>query len=340
MVENYSHYATAAKIKCIYGTMLDKENYKELLSKSSVSEIADYLSNTKRYGDAFADVDPHTLHRGFLEELIKKHNFDMYIRLCRFQGLDKQPFYDFMIQRREIDCILSMINNINSGVDNSYLNKLPGYVIKHSKTDLLALSQVSDFRSLLKKLEKTPYYKPLKNIQPDEKGQVDYTMCELKLRADYFDRVIKDIDKYYKGSGRKLNQLVLWEIDMINIINAYRMKTYFGYDSEMIKAGQIKHTAIGNKKLESFYEQPDQESMDNWINKTFYKGKDTEFIETRINSIKRKRLEQVVSFSMYTPAVMYAFVLLCDIEATNLIHIIEGIRYGIPPEEIENKLIV
>ena len=96
-----------------------------------------------------------------MEALLQRENFNTYMRLCRFQELDKLPFYDFLIKSKEIECILSMINNINSGLDNSYLNDLPGYVIKHSKVSLLEMSRAENYEQLLKILRNTPYYKIL-----------------------------------------------------------------------------------------------------------------------------------------------------------------------------------
>ena len=58
-----------------------------------------------------------------------------------------------------------MINNINSGLDNSYLNDLPGYVIKHSKVSLLEMSRAENYEQLLKILRNTPYYKILVKIE-------------------------------------------------------------------------------------------------------------------------------------------------------------------------------
>ena len=45
---------------------------------AGTTEAADYLAHSKRYKDAFKDVDPNTVHRGFLEELLHKESFNTY----------------------------------------------------------------------------------------------------------------------------------------------------------------------------------------------------------------------------------------------------------------------
>ena len=341
MLESFSSNATVAKIRSIHGEMFTKENYHDMLSRRSVSEVADYLAHTPRYRDCFQDVDPNTVHRGFLEQLLKKNNFDTYVRLCKFQGLDKQPFYDFLLRRRETECILSVINNINSGYDNGYLNELPGYVIKHSKINLLELSKADSFEDLLRMLKSTPYYKALVSVPLTDGKVIDYTECELQLRQAYYKYLYDEIEKHYSGSVREqLKKLVFGEIDSLNIINAYRMKVFFGYSAEAIKARQIKYSLIGHKKLEKFYECENAEAMEQWLDKAYRSGKSADFIETRMRQTSFRQLQRVISSCQDAPAVMYAFVMLCEIEANDIIHIIEGIRYGVDPSVIEEKIIV
>ena len=45
----FSRNATVAKIRAIYGKRLKPENYKELITKKSVSEVAESLKRNTRY---------------------------------------------------------------------------------------------------------------------------------------------------------------------------------------------------------------------------------------------------------------------------------------------------
>ena len=51
------------------------------------------------------------------------------------------------------------------------------------------------------------------------------------------------------------------------------------------------------------------------------------------------RAKGLVRFSTFPSVVMMSYVALAENEAENLTHIIEGIRYNIPPEEISRLLI-
>lgn len=346
MLDSWSANGTVAKIKYIYGRMFTKENYHEMLMRRTVPEAADYLAHSARYKDAFRDVDPNTVHRGFVEELLQRENFNTYMRLCRFQELDKLPFYDFLIKSKEIECILSMINNINSGLDNSYLNDLPGYVIKHSKVSLLEMSRAENFEQLLKILRNTPYYKILVKIPPLEDGSADYTECELRLRTAYYAELLNTAKHdFSEMQSKQLSEMIGREIDCLNIINAYRMKAFFGYSPEEIKKRQIRiKTGTGSvKRLDKYYELESPEDMLEWVKRSKYSkgGKQTsEYIESIVRSSQFCYLSHILAQSTAAPVSLYAFMKLCSTEALNIVHIIEAIRYNADPSAVEKDLII
>lgn len=342
MLDGLASNATVAKIRAIHGRMLTKENYHEMLTKRSVQEIADYLSSTRRFREALKDIDPNTVHRGFLETLLEKENFDTYIKLCQFQQLDKMPFFDFLIEKNEIGSILALINSINTGVDRSYLQNLPGYVLSHAKIDLLELSRANDFTELLKLLRGTPYHKTLVRVPLLEDGTVDYTECERRLRTQYYSNIIHEAEKAFPGiQSDEVVRMVKEDIDFRNQINAFRMKAYFGFSAEKIKQHQIKISNIA-RKLDSYYELETPEQMLEWLNRnqTQTDITDVSVFEVGMQREKFRRLQHQIYRSFNAPVVIYAFTQLCDYETANIIHIIESIRYGVDPSYIENNILI
>lgn len=345
MLDSYSTNATAAKIRAVHSNMFNKDNYHEMLSRKSVPEIAEYLARSKRFKEAFKGVDPNTVHRGFLEELLYRENFNTYIRLCRFQGLDKKPFYDYLIKRRETECILSMINSINSGGNSEayYLNNLPGYVIKHSKINLLELSRAESYEDILKFLRGTPYYKVLVKIPPLEDGRADYTKCEVKLRTFYYEQLLEEVKKDFSNKeSEELSNMIVKEITMKNVINAYRMKAFFNYTAEQILADSIRVSGMSMKKFETYCSSESAEQMMEKLEKSLFiqSDSDTAFVETVINRKRYSMLCHVIARSVSAPVSLYAFMQLCDIEVKDIIHIIEGVRYGIDSSVIESMLLI
>lgn len=342
MLDSMSSNATVAKIRSLHGRMLTRDNYREILTKRSVPEIAEYLSTTRRFGELLSDVDPMTVHRGFLETLLEKENFDTYIRLCEFQQLDKVPFFGYQIEKAEIGCILMLINSINTGLDRSYLDDLPGYIINHTNLDLLGLSRAGDFTELLKMLRKTRYYKPLVRVPLGEDGTVDYTECERRLRTQYYTNVIRHAeDSFPDSQSDEVVKMVKADIDFLNMINAYRMKAFYGFTADQIKQHQIKIQGVG-KRLDNYYELETPEQMLEWLSEheTHTELAQDELIEVTMQRNKFRRLEHTIYRSFNAPVVLYAFTQLCEYETANIVHMIEGVRYGVDPAYIENNLLV
>lgn len=344
MLDNYSTNATVAKIHAIHGKMLTRENYHEMIGKRSVSELAEYLKRVYRFKETLCDIDPNAIHRGLLEELLKKNNFDTYVRLCDFQRLDNVPFYNFMVQKIEVEQIIETVNRIfNNHTDESLAN-VPGYIKKHSKINLLELRSAENMHELEKALKGTPYLKLISKIPVDEEIGIDYVECERMLITFYYSRLIKYVeDSFFKKEAKQLKDIILMEIDMINIRNAYRKKKFFNYDSDRIKKTQIPFSKIGKRRMNTFYEKDSAEEMLEFLKKTSYCRGLTEsldYVEINLQSVFSKYLKHMIARSTSAPVVLYAFMKLCDMEVKNIIHIIEGIRYNVAPETIEKNLIV
>ena len=66
----------SAKAKSMYGKRLTDADYKDMLRRSSVSDIAAYLKENTSYQTALAQVDTHNIHRGQLENLLLRELFN------------------------------------------------------------------------------------------------------------------------------------------------------------------------------------------------------------------------------------------------------------------------
>lgn len=344
MLESYSTNATVAKIHAIYGTMFTSENYHEMLGKISVSELAEYLKRAPRFKEALCDIDPNTIHRGFLEELLKKSNFDMYVRLCKFQRLDSTPFYNFLVQKIEVEQIINAVNRINTHVSNDSIANIPMYVKKHSKLDLLKLGTAQTEDELKAALKGSAYAKLMSKLPIGDDGEIDYVECEKMLITFYYKRLIEYVeDNFFKKDAEQLKKIIFTEVDTINIVNAYRKKAFFNYDAEQIKAGVLPFNRISKHRLNSFYEKDTAEEMLETIRKTSYgktSAKNSEIVEMKYQTALFTSMKHAVARSISAPVVMYAFMKLCDMEIDNIIHIIEGVRYKVDPALIEKELVV
>ena len=62
-------------------------------------------------------------------------------------------------------------------------------------------------------------------------------------------------------------------------------------------------------------------------------------LEHALLQLRYARCAHQVHFSVHPSVVMVAYLSLCEMEVTNLITIVEGIRYGLEPDRIRKMLV-
>lgn len=341
----FAKNATVTKIRAIYGKRLNENDYKELLSKKSVAEVAEYLKHSPNYKDAFTDIDTATIRRGHLETVLRRHNFERYGKICNFQNLDKQPFYTYLIKWSEIEELLVAILHLNANSSETYIENLPTYLIHKSSFDLIGLAKARNYKQLLDVIKHTPYYAILKQIEPDKDNRVDEILCETKLRTYYLNWLLGTVNKDFHGNTRKtLAEQIQLQIDIVNIINAYRMKTYFNASADEIRTLLLPFKGrITDTVKEELISSQNAEDFERVLSKTNYGRQLEELdggIEHKLTELRCRYARRGLTFSQNSASSLYSAVYLFDVELGNIIRIIEGIRYGRPVEDIEALLVL
>lgn len=169
-LDKNAHYATITKIRTQYGKRLKQADYEELLSKKSVVEATEYLKGNTKYSEALSNIDASTIHRGYLEMILRRNLFERYLEFCKFQQLDRKPFYRFRIVEYEIKSLLHGIMCMNAGSMQSFISSLPAYLVKYASFPVLDLGKATSFSEILAVIHNTPYYQVLKDVPVRQDG--------------------------------------------------------------------------------------------------------------------------------------------------------------------------
>ncbi|MCH5348512.1 MAG: V-type ATPase subunit [Oscillospiraceae bacterium] len=343
MAKNYN--ATVAKIMAIYGKRVTPQDYSEMMNKQSVPEVAEYLKKNTHYSNLLSSIDTNTVHRGMLENLLRRSIFETYMRITGFEHISKQEFYNYKILQTEIDEILRCIRFINAK-SQKMIADIPIYINDYTSFDLLELAKVTDFRGLLDFLKKTPYYDVLKGISPDSSGRVDVTRCETLLRS-YYIRRLKSSLKFKNQDVKQFTNLLDTDTDLINVINSYRLTAFFEAPDEVIERDMLPfYGRLSAAKQKEIYSAKDSEEFIRRFSKTYYgnqmiqNGYDINNIEQSAQRLRHKYAKSMLKRSASAPLSVYAFIFLLEIEVQNIISIIEGIRYGIEVNKIASLIIM
>lgn len=342
-MKNYN--ATVAKIMAIYGKRVTPQDYAEMMNKQSVSEAAEYLKKNTHYSSVLASIDTNTVHRGMLEDLLRRSVFETYMRITGFEHISKQEFYNYKIIQTEINEILRCIRFINAG-SRKMITSVPIYINKLTSFDLIGLAKLRDFKELLEFLRKTPYYDVLKKVEVNPEGHADVTKCETLLRS-YYINVMKNSLHFKKNDVKQFVTLLETDIDLINVINAYRLTAFFGENADTIEEDMLPfYGKLSAARQKEIYSAPNSEEFIRRFSKTYYgklmieNGYDINNIEHSARQLRYKYAKSALKRSSSAPLSVYAFIFLLEMEVRNLISIIEGIRYGVEAGKIASLIIM
>lgn len=329
------------------GRQLTQDDYQELLHKKSVAEIASYLKNETQYASALKDVRENVIHRGQLENMLRRTLFEQTVKLYRYADSSLRPYFQIFIQQVEIQSILQQIRVLISQERKDAIAELPVFMKSYMCFDLLRLGGVETFDELLDVVKKTRYYDALLpyRLGKGQEKQIDYTACETALYNSHYEDVFTMIDKTVKGQHKKaVKEFHAVEVELSNIVKIYRLKRYFHTREDKIRDAIVPiYGHISAARLESMIADTTAQEFLKRFAESWYHMKvdDTKhaYIEWYIDKFRYHISKKHVYYSMSAPLVVSSFMFLQKIELENIINIIEGVRYHVASEDIEKMLI-
>ncbi len=346
-----SYHATAAAIRAAYGQRLQAADYRDLMNMHSVAEIVAFLKETEGYGELLQGLEPSYTHRGYLEMLLSRNLFTQCLRFCSLEHLQHTPFFRFFIYDYEIRELIKKIQLIPSGPE-AYISAMDAWLDPYLSFSQEKLARAETTDEIIAAVAQTPYAAVLKKFC--SKGNIvrDYSACEIGLRACCLERILKEAEETVKGDDlNALKELIGEQIDLINLINAYRLKRVFSADEEVLREMMLPiQGRLPKKTCEQLYSAPDLNTFIEVLHTTRYGRMLDELshsdtpesvrLEHAFQCLRWKSARKALHFSGHAAVSLYAVHVLFQIEVRNLITIIEGIRYEKSVPYIQSLLIM
>lgn len=340
-----SSNAILAKSRAMYGKRLNSQNYNDLLNCKSVADIAAYLKNRTVYSSIFDGVNVTGIHRGQLEFLLSKYAFKQFETLCKYELAIGQDFYNYFILRNDIDMILTCVRLLYSGNPEDFLLYMPVFFNEHTKLNQVKLAKVRSIHDLTKALEGTEY----RAVIAPFVEHFDAIMGKLDIEAAltrYKYKTLKKItEKDFKGKkAKEIIEVFAIQNDIRVIINIYRFKKMIGGGKANIEQFILPEvSSIPEKKWKMLTEAENENEVLTSLKKTVY-GKELNinslgYFEDTAQKYLYKWCLKTMRFSTNPTVVMFCYIFLLENEISNITHIIEGIRYAVPPSNIKDMLL-
>lgn len=343
---NMASNVIVAKAKSMHGTQLKKEDYYELLRKKNVAEIAGYLKNETNYHDVLKDVRENNIHRGQLEDMLRRDYFKKTMKLFRYAEPSQKQYYWLHMQQIEIDLILGRLRVLISQGFEDAIAEFPIFLKSYTSYDLLKLGNVRTYDELLEVVKKTTYYDLLLTyrVTKGHEHEIDYTAIETQMQKQYYMHVFEVIDKTLRKKSRKsARELFASEVELNNITKIYRFKKFFQVREDVIRESLIPvNYHLSSSQLEEMISQQTTAGYLKLLKQCYYHldvdEKEDTYIEYDTETYLYRIARRNIYYASDAPTVFSSYLLLIRRELENIINIIEGVRYRVDTEDIEKML--
>lgn len=338
---DYAMNSVFAKVRALYGNRLTKKNYSDMLNLNSINDIAEYLRTKTAYSEIFEGLSATEVYqRSRLENLLFNKMYNEMISVERFQKAAGNNLYEYFIMKYDIEQIIKVLSSLETKSD-SYFFTFPLFYNERSKLDLYKISLAKSDQDILECTKNTVYHTVLRDALPKYRLSGNLTVLQTVFRNFLDEQFLLLLIGKSKGKIPEKNETInlcktINDINLVRMI--YRIKR-FDVTADIVEyLSSPVLTSFTKKQLNEMISAQTEEQTDEAVKKTYMSGLvDESHISGRFQATENylfRILTNALRRSNDPETVMFAYFNLSQAEIRNIIHIIEGVRYGLPPEEI------
>ncbi|MDO4730739.1 MAG: V-type ATPase subunit [Clostridia bacterium] len=343
MISDFCSNAILTKVLSKYGQRLRKKDYQSLVSCSNISQVAAYLKNNTSYRDILKDINEYDIHRGYLERKVSNRIFADMASVFAYSTSSAKYFSEFIILSIITKKLIRALVRIESYEATNVYMQVPNFVKKSVHIDFAALDKAQNYDEFLQAIRHTDYYKILKPIEFETDGTLNIPKLENVIYTYFYTKIISHIDKIADAKTKK--ELVDFMTEIINAqnyVNIVRLKKLYKAAPDKILDLIIPMGFFKTKKGKLAIDTPNFDEFCNVLADTSVCKKFEKYdcsYDELVYKIEYKNARKNIRFSASPTVIAYSYFILMEIELLNIIHIVEGVRYGISKEDIEKLLI-
>lgn len=336
--------AIGTKLHAMYGRRLTDEDFEAMLRCRSVGEIAGYLKHETRFAASLGNMQEQTIHRGQLEMLLGRSLFEEVSRLRKYDR--SGGLFQLYEAKLELQLITECVGFLREGRQERFLVGVPGYLLGRIRLDLDGMVRARDAEQLAAVLARSRYGRAFRALLAETGGVLPpVSECAAHLGECYYEHALATVDAYYAGEERDmLRRLLLTQVETTNLTVAYRMKRYFNADADAIRRNLIPiYYAVRRRVIEELIHAPDAQRFEQRLMETragrALHPEDFSFIEYSVDEHRLALSHRAFLFTTSPAVAFLAFLTMREIELSNVLTVVEGVRYSVPPDDIRRLLV-
>ncbi len=344
MALQLQNQALCAKCRAMSAEFLTLEDYKALSKMTSVREIAAYLTSNTSYKDEFSGIDLQNINRLSLEHILHGSLYHTYKKLYNFSTGEIKDTISAMTRKFDIDILIRIFSQIRSGFDKVPLSDIQLEILEGAGVDTNAIIKATSTDKAKVALKGTSYYEPLVHSIVD--GELNLKLFETKLYEMYYKDLYEKFELTSPTSGHNIIGIIA---DYENLERIYRFKFSFGTPAEQIFPYLIRVYGFLNENqlmklcsldYESFISQVRESPFGRKVTALNAHNETTDSHHSHfdIKNFFAKFHRKLFLNTEATAQIPFSYLSLKVLEAENIIHIIEGVRYRLPVNEIMKNI--
>jgi V/A-type H+-transporting ATPase subunit C len=337
--------AVLSKARAMYGKCLRRDDFVNLSMCSDLPAILLYLKNHTSYSGVLDGFNETEIHRGRFEGLLRQKLFDDFSILGKYDLSVGEHFLKYMVARVEIHEMMHILMLMFANKTGEYMCRVPAFFDRHTKIEFHAFSDVKNYDDFLDAIKKSEYYKPFLLFKPESgNGIPDLTRVETVLYTHLYDIFFEVVNKYMRGSPRKLLfDMISTYVDLSNIVRITRLKKFYCVDGAYIESVLFPFGNLGIKVLRGYIAERDNKTMMEKMKKSTigrkWLSRGLDILDKVPKYMRFMVSRHNIRFSISPPVVLMSYIFLKEAEILNIVSVIEGVRYKLSAERIRSMLI-
>jgi len=330
-----------AKISAMRGKLLTNDDYARLCRVGSVESVVKFLSEHPAYRKAMSEMFSMEIHRDIVEQKLLLSLSDDFRRIYLFiteeniKGYMRAFFLSF--QLGIIKLLLCMVyDERDIAYSEPELDLLVGKGLGIDAAKLKASKNPSEF---IYNLKGAGFYSMLTDALTARSSLFE---IEMQLDLFYYMNLWKQKDEILDSKNRRLMESISGaEIDMRNIMWVYRLKKYYSLNDARVYAYLIPIShRLEKDRLMKMVKCPTLEALSAEIADSPYGAvfQDPGGLEKSYYQKMSALYRDASKTDRESLAFTVSFVYFKELELKNLTSLLEGVRYGLKPDDIMGYL--
>lgn len=336
-VAEYS--ALAGKTRAMYGKLLTIENYMELMRQKTVGDVAAYLKLNTYYSDALSGINTAEIHRAQLENILRKSLLKDYRKLFCFSQGNIREFLKVAYLKYEIESFKRLFRILETEGDTTIVEDSLLFLNKYGTLDIAKLSTAVNSQEFIANLEGTVYYDVLRPFLAENRK---YNLFDIEMALDmyYLNLVFRKRKKLLEGLNDRVVGISLGtEVDVSNLLWIYRGRMIYNLDRSVILGYLIPHRyKLSTGLIYELVDAKDSEAFIKIAGRTKYANlfvSDVHrYYELNLSEYMHRLHRSFLRKYSFSISCALSYLHLKEYELSNIISIVEGIRYQLPVETI------